>query len=78
MEGKRFADIEPEELADTLGELRALMTAIHAELIDVIIEGISLVSNFRDQFKEVLARGGPEALLEQLRAKNAAPPVGAS
>ncbi len=36
MDGTRFADIEPEELADTLGELRALMTAVHAELIDVI------------------------------------------
>lgn len=47
-------------------------------VIDVIVEGISLVSNFRDQFKEVLARGGPEELLEQLRAKNAAGPVGAS
>ncbi len=47
-------------------------------VIDVIVEGISLVSNFRDQFKEVLARGGPEELLEQLRIKNAAGPVGAS
>jgi phospholipid transport system substrate-binding protein len=46
--------------------------------IDVIVEGISLISNFRDQFKEVLARGGPEELLEALRAKNAAGPVGAS
>ena len=41
------------------------------KVIDVIIEGISLVSNFRDQFKAVLARGGPEHLLEQLREKNA-------
>ena len=41
------------------------------KIIDVIIEGISLVSNFRDQFKAVLARGGPEHLLEQLREKNA-------
>jgi phospholipid transport system substrate-binding protein len=46
--------------------------------IDVIVEGISLVSNFRDQFKEVLARGGPEELLEALRAKNAAGPAEAS
>jgi phospholipid transport system substrate-binding protein len=44
-------------------------------VIDVVVEGISLVSNFRDQFKEVLARGGPQHLLEQLRAKNAAGPV---
>ena len=43
-------------------------------VIDVIVEGISLVSNFRDQFKEVLARGGPEELLQALRAKNAAGP----
>ncbi len=42
------------------------------KVIDVIIEGISLVSNFRDQFKAVLARGGPEHLLEKLREKNAA------
>lgn len=47
-------------------------------VIDVIVEGISLVSNFRDQFKEVLARGGPDELLAQLRQKNAALPVEAS
>ncbi len=41
-------------------------------VIDVVIEGISLVSNYRDQFKEVLARGGPDHLLEQLRKKNEA------
>jgi phospholipid transport system substrate-binding protein len=41
-------------------------------IIDVVIEGISLVANFRDQFKEVIARGGPEALLQQLKQKNAA------
>lgn len=40
-------------------------------IIDVIIEGISMVSNFRDQFKEVLSRGGPEHLLAKLREKNA-------
>ncbi len=40
-------------------------------VIDVVIEGISLVSNYRDQFKEVLSRGGPDHLLEQLRKKNA-------
>jgi phospholipid transport system substrate-binding protein len=41
-------------------------------IIDVVIEGISLVANFRDQFKEVIARGGPEALLQKLKEKNAA------
>lgn len=39
-------------------------------IIDVIVEGISLVANYRDQFKQVLARGGPEHLLEALREKN--------
>jgi phospholipid transport system substrate-binding protein len=40
-------------------------------VIDVKIEGISLVSNYRDQFHEVLSRGGPEQLLAQLRERNA-------
>jgi len=43
------------------------------KVIDVKIEGISMVSNFRDQFKEVVSSGGPELLLEKLREKNAAP-----
>ena len=41
-------------------------------IIDVVIEGISLVANFRDQFREVIARGGPEALLQKLKEKNEA------
>jgi len=41
-------------------------------IIDVVIEGISLVANFRDQFREVLSREGPAGLLERLREKNAA------
>ncbi len=43
------------------------------KVIDVKIEGISMVSNLRDQFKEVVSSGGPELLLEKLREKNAAP-----
>ena len=42
-------------------------------IIDVVIEGVSLVSNYRSQFKEVIGNKGPEGLLEQLRAKNAGP-----
>lgn len=41
------------------------------KIIDVVIEGISLVANFRDQFKEVIARGGPEDLIRKLEEKNA-------
>jgi phospholipid transport system substrate-binding protein len=41
-------------------------------IIDVVIEGISLVANFRDQFREVLSREGPEHLLQKLREKSEA------
>lgn len=41
------------------------------KIIDVIIEGVSLVSNFRSQFQDVVASGGPERLLALLREKNA-------
>ena len=40
-------------------------------IIDVVIEGISMVANFRDQFREVMGRDGPDVLLEKLREKNA-------
>jgi len=40
-------------------------------IIDFIIEGVSLVSNFRSQFQEIIANGGPEHLLQLLREKNA-------
>lgn len=41
-------------------------------VIDVVIEGISMVSNYRDQFKSIVSSGGPELLIEKLREKNAA------
>ncbi len=39
-------------------------------VIDITVEGISLVFNYRDQFKEVVSRSGPEGLLKRLRKKN--------
>jgi phospholipid transport system substrate-binding protein len=39
-------------------------------VIDVIIEGVSLVSSDRSQFAEILGRGGPSELLKQMREKN--------
>lgn len=36
---------------------------------DVIIEGVSMVSNYRSQFDELVQRGGPEGLLRTLQAK---------
>jgi phospholipid transport system substrate-binding protein len=47
-------------------------------VIDVVVEGISLVSNYRDQFREVLSNGGPDHLLGKLREKNASSAVTAS
>ena len=42
------------------------------KIIDVIIEGVSLVSNFRSQFQDIVANGGPDRLLVLLKEKNAA------
>jgi phospholipid transport system substrate-binding protein len=42
----------------------------HWRVIDVVIEGVSLVANFRAQFSEVLARGGPTELLQKLHQRN--------
>ena len=39
-------------------------------IIDVVIEGVSLVSNYRSQFAEVLNNGTIDDLLERLREKN--------
>jgi phospholipid transport system substrate-binding protein len=39
-------------------------------VIDVVIEGVSLVSNFRSQFKPIVAEGGAPELLKRLKEKN--------
>jgi len=39
------------------------------KVYDVVIEGVSLVENYRSQFKEILRDKGPEYLLETLREK---------
>jgi phospholipid transport system substrate-binding protein len=40
-------------------------------VIDVIVEGVSIVSSYRTQFQEIIGQGGPERLLADLRQKNA-------
>ncbi len=40
-------------------------------VIDVIVEGVSIVSSYRTQFQEIIGQGGPERLLTALRQKNA-------
>ncbi|MDM8537335.1 ABC transporter substrate-binding protein [Desulfobacterales bacterium HSG17] len=37
---------------------------------DVNIEGVSLVKNYRNQFKEVLAKDSPDQLIQRLKEKN--------
>jgi phospholipid transport system substrate-binding protein len=39
------------------------------KVYDVVIEGVSLVSNYRTQFREILGNNPPEKLLETLRQK---------
>jgi phospholipid transport system substrate-binding protein len=39
------------------------------KVYDVVVEGVSLVSNYRNQFKEILSNKTPDALLDTLRKK---------
>lgn len=39
------------------------------KVYDVVIEGVSLISNYRTQFREILGNNPPEKLLETLRKK---------
>ena len=40
-------------------------------IIDVIVEGVSLVANFRSQFQDIVAGGDAQKLIDLLREKNA-------
>ena len=42
------------------------------QVIDVVIENVSLVSSFRTQFADVLAKSGPTGVLTKLKQRNAA------
>ena len=39
------------------------------KVYDVIIEGVSMVKNYRTQFRQILAKNSPDKLLEILRGK---------
>ena len=41
------------------------------KIIDIVIERVSLVANFRSQFQDILGNGTPDKLLQILREKNA-------
>ena len=44
-------------------------------VIDVIIEGVSLVQNFRSQAQEIVSAEGPDGLIKKLRAKQLKSPT---
>jgi len=39
------------------------------KVYDVVIEGVSLINNYRSQFREILANKSPDALIDHLRKK---------
>ena len=41
------------------------------KVYDVIIENVSLISNYRSQFRATIARSGIDGLIDELQAKNA-------
>ena len=43
---------------------------------DVVIEGVSMVQNYRDQFRQILRNKKPEDLLQTLRERTKAIPAG--
>ena len=42
------------------------------KIYDVVIEGVSLVSNYRTQFRDILGNNPPQTLIDTLRKKKAA------
>lgn len=64
--------LRPQGGGDILVGYRVRQAGGEWKVIDLMIEGVSLVSSFRSQFQEVIANGGVERLLQLLREKNAA------
>lgn len=72
------------QLSESSVEVQSIIVAKNAEIpvfyrmfnkdgqwrvYDVVIEGVSLVNNYRSQFREILANNPPESLLDTLRKK---------
>ena len=51
-------------------EYRLEKAADRWRVYDVVIEGVSLVKNYRTQFDEIIAKSSYEGLLSDLRAKS--------
>lgn len=58
--------------ADILVDYRLRQANSDWKVIDMVIERVSLVSNFRSQFQDMMASGGIDKVLTVLREKNAA------
>jgi phospholipid transport system substrate-binding protein len=56
---------------DILVDYRLRKEVAGWRVIDVIIEGVSLVANFRSQFQEIISHDGAAKLIDLLREKNA-------
>ena len=41
-------------------------------IYDVVIEGVSLVANYRSQFNDILSKDSPDVLIERVRSQNLA------
>jgi phospholipid transport system substrate-binding protein len=57
--------------APVIVDYRLRKNSENFRVIDVIIEGVSLVSNFKSQTQEILSSSGPDQLIQKLREKNA-------
>jgi phospholipid transport system substrate-binding protein len=64
--------LRPQGGGDILVDYRLRKIGDEWKVIDLVIERVSLVSNFRSQFQDVMANGGIDRLLKLLREKNAA------
>jgi phospholipid transport system substrate-binding protein len=42
------------------------------KIYDVVIEGVSLVANYRTQFNDILSKDSPDVLIERVRTQNIA------
>jgi len=56
---------------DILMDYRLRKEGTEWRVIDVTIEGVSLVANFRAQFQEIISRDGAAKLIDLLHEKNA-------
>ena len=55
---------------DILVDYRLRQAAGQWKIIDFVVEGVSLVANFRSQFQDILAAKSPRELIDLIRDKN--------